>query len=137
MVFYLDIKCNLLKCLQYHCVYVCLCVFNFATDGMFVRWKKDHLPHHNSKDTLPPSASSSTITKGSEGYGTWMISDDPAQWPNKVPDAECFSFLSEMVLFRLLTYSIEFPKNLDKIPQRFTKEHYYRKMKNGEKVQWS
>lgn len=36
--------------------------------------EEDHLPHHENKDTLPPSAStSSTTTKGSEGIGVQYL----------------------------------------------------------------
>ncbi|KAL7858049.1 hypothetical protein AOLI_G00181510 [Acnodon oligacanthus] len=62
---------------------------------------------------------------------TFIMDDDPAQWPRVLTDSvRCHIVRKGPVQIK----DIEFPQNSETPPRRFTKENYRRTMKNGEKI---
>lgn len=79
---------------------------------------------------LSPLPGSDTIIEQST-TGSAITEDDPAQWPQVLNDSTRCQIVKKGPV---QVTDIDFPQNSENPPRRFTKEHYRRTMKNGEKI---
>uniref|UniRef100_A0A3B1J9M7 TTF-type domain-containing protein n=1 Tax=Astyanax mexicanus TaxID=7994 RepID=A0A3B1J9M7_ASTMX len=79
----------------------------------------------------PPHLSTGDISTAQGTTSTFIIDDDPAQWPKVLTDSERCQIVRKGTV---QITDIQFPQNSENPPRRFTKENYRRTMKNGEKI---
>ncbi|XP_076850262.1 uncharacterized protein LOC143499580 isoform X2 [Brachyhypopomus gauderio] len=79
----------------------------------------------------PPHLSTGDTSTAQGTTSTFIIDDDPAQWPKVLTDSERCQIVGKGPV---QITDIEFPQNSENPPRRFTKENYRRTMKNGEKI---